>query len=239
MKKILAFGLTDTGRVRSSNEDALLVDSALGLYIVADGMGGHVGGEVASRMAIEEIKKYCEENPEVPARLRLESAILHANKKIYETGLENPDLEGMGTTVVALLIEDGVAYISQVGDSRAYLFAEGSGWLLTEDQSVVAEAIRDGLILPEDADSYDQKNVVTNAVGVFPQLQREINTYRRVLQKGDQLLLCSDGLSGLVTKDEMVDAVSLESLENAVKKLVDLANEEGGIDNISVVVCRC
>ena len=224
------------GAKRKNNQDTFLIDENLGLYLVADGMGGHLGGEVASKLAAEMTQSFCKINKELPPRERLEKAVNAASEKIYQEGQSNENLKDMGTTVVALLAHENYGYIAQVGDSRVYLMTQGSVWQVTEDHTVVQEEVRAGIISPEDVENHEFQHVITRSVGY--QKDVAVDVYRRKLQPNDMFLLCSDGLSGLVKGSEMLQHLESNSLENGVKNLIALANSRGGTDNITVVVCR-
>jgi protein phosphatase len=234
--KIQVFGMTNVGMKRKNNQDYFLVDEGLGLYIVADGMGGHLGGEVASKLAAETTQEFCRDHKDIPPRERLEKAINTASEKIYSEGQKNEALKEMGTTIVALLVHEGHVYIGQVGDSRVYLFSQGVVWQVTEDHTVVQEEIRAGIISPEDIENHEFQHVITRSVGY--QKEVSVDVYRRKLQTNDTFLLCSDGLSGLVKSPEMLEQLEKNSLEVSVKNLIALANSRGGDDNITIVVCR-
>ncbi|MFM8316015.1 MAG: PP2C family protein-serine/threonine phosphatase, partial [Deltaproteobacteria bacterium] len=151
-------------------------------------------------------------------------------------GQKNQGLTGMGTTVVALLIQENYGYIAQVGDSRVYLFSEGGGWQITEDHTVVQEDIRAGIISPEDVQKHEFQHVITRSVGYEKGVA--VDVYRRKLLVGDVFLLCSDGLSGLVNCKEMLEQLNSNPIEHSVKNLISLANSRGGTDNVTAVVCR-
>ncbi len=234
--KIQVFGMTDVGVKRKNNQDTFLVDENLGLYIVADGMGGHLGGEVASKLAAETTQSFCREYKDLSPRERLEKAVNAASEKIYTEGQKNENLKDMGTTVVALLSHENYGYIAQVGDSRVYLFSQGAVWQITEDHTVVQEEVRAGIISPEDIENHEFQHVITRSVGY--QKEVVVDVYRRKLQLNDRFLLCSDGLSGLVKSHEMLEQLESNSLETSVKNLIALANSRGGADNITIVVCQ-
>jgi len=234
--KIQVFGMTDVGVKRKNNQDTFLVDENLGLFLVADGMGGHLGGEVASKLAAETTQAFCREHKEFSPRERLEKAVNSASEKIYIEGQSHENLKDMGTTIVALLVHENHGYIAQVGDSRVYLFSQGAAWQITEDHTVVQEEVRAGIISPEDIENHEFQHVITRSVGY--QKDVAVDVYRRKLQPNDIFLLCSDGLSGLVKSNEMLEQLEANSLETSVKNLIALANSRGGADNITVVVCK-
>mgnify|MGYP000408522262 CR=1 FL=1 len=234
--RVLSFAITDIGLKRKINQDSYLIDDAAQLYVVADGMGGHLGGEVASQHAVKSIQRHCKENKHLNPRERLNHGVLRSSNEIFISSREKPELSGMGTTVLALLIEDKTAYIAQVGDSRAYLLQGSNIWQVTEDHSLLNEEIRAGRISRQDAPNYQFKNVITRSVGYESDV--EVDIYRRELQKGDQILMCSDGLSGPVDSKDFLLMIEKYGPEAGLKHLVRLANERGGDDNITAVLCQ-
>lgn len=240
---IRAAGLTDIGRVRSTNQDAFLADPDHGIYIVADGMGGHAGGEIASGLCIKEVRNFLDANaqnfvgkdrhPDTKVRGTILSAINHASTKIYERALEEPSLKGMGTTATVVKILQNHAYIGHVGDSRCYLIRCGLIYQLTNDHSLVSEQVRAGIITKEEAELHHLRNVITRSVGY--QEEEDVDGASIDLDRGDFLLLCSDGLHGKVADREISRLVQEKCLE-APRHLVDLANSRGGDDNITVVI---
>lgn len=244
---IVVDGATHVGQVRSSNQDSFLVAEADRLFIVADGMGGHAGGEIASSVCIQEISRYLKDNHEIVAsregRLHpdpkvmatMANAINHASTKIYEKALEEPSLRGMGTTATVCKVIDRHAYVAHVGDSRCYLVRCGFVYQITNDHSLVSEQVRAGIITKEEAEFHHLRNVITRSVGY--QEEEDVDTTCLPLEEGDMMLLCSDGLHGKVTDKEISETV--KSLEiKAVARLIALANERGGDDNISVIVLK-
>lgn len=234
--KIRSFAVTDIGMKRKINQDAFLKDDALGLYIVADGMGGHRGGEVASRLAVEVTQKFAAANRDLGGRDVLDQGINLSCREIFQQSQQNEDLSGMGTTVMALYVQGEIAFIGQVGDSRAYLISHKGIWQITEDHSLLNEEIRAGRIQASEAANYQFKNVITRSVGYEAQVL--VDVYRRRVQPGDTLVLCTDGLSGLVEAAEIAEYVTTRGLEGGLKDLVALANERGGDDNITVLGCE-
>ena len=232
-------GLTDVGQVRSVNQDAIgefeLADGQGRLLMVADGMGGHRGGEVASRLAVEstgEVLRGRDPDPDVMA-----DAFQEANARIHKTGAEDRSLAGMGTTGVAILFAaDGRAWVAHVGDSRAYRLHQGDIERLTDDHSVVGELVRLGRISADEARIHPQRNEILRAIGTQEQVKVEVQPVDA--SPGDCFLLCSDGLSTLVTDGEIGEILGAEAPETAARQLVDLANERGGNDNISVQIAR-
>lgn len=233
--KLSSYALTDIGLKRKINQDAYLKDDELGLYVVADGMGGHLGGEVASRLAVEVIQSYCQENQGLNARDLLDKGINLSSREIYQASLQNAELAGMGTTVAALFLENKeVAYIGQVGDSRVYMIRDGKIWQLTEDHSLVNEEIRAGRLPAGQASNYQFKNVITRSVGYEDHVTVDI--YRRKVQTGESYVLCTDGLSGLVETSEILNEIKTHGSETGLAHLIDLANARGGDDNITALV---
>lgn len=236
--KVTTAGITDVGRVRRSNEDSLGIFPELQLYIVADGMGGHAAGEVASKMAVDAIKEFLT-SPEITQQSQesqLARAISHANQKIYEAGEQDPALNGMGTTVVAVLAQPTETIIAFVGDSRVYLQQNNKIEQLTQDHSLVNEYVRKGLLTVEAAERHPLKHVISRALGTNAAVQ--VETIHRTPAPGDILLLCSDGLSNKLNLQEM-NAILTETagnLEKAGNLLVQKANDKGGEDNITAVL---
>src|SRR5579864_4282780 len=242
---------TDLGRVRKNNEDCYLIEPSLQLYVLSDGMGGEAHGEVASKLAVQTVVTHCrqsensratpifgESSPEVSERTnRLASAIHLANRKVFETAASNSEQRGMGATVVAAWIEGQRLSLAHVGDSRAYLLRSGSLDQLTSDHSLVAEKVRIGILTPQEADSSELQSVLTRAVGTNATV--EVDSNEHMLLDGDTLLLCSDGLTRMVTDPEIASTLlTTTSAQEAADRLVELANEGGGMDNVSVIVLR-
>lgn len=233
---------TDVGCVRATNEDnaryILPQDSAASrglLVLVADGMGGHASGEVASEIAVETVcREYFESKaaPEIALRKALESS----NRAIYETARKDASKKGMGTTCTALALLNGVAISAHVGDSRLYLVRGGGIYLMSEDHSAVMELVRQGLLTPEEARHHENKNLITRALGLHPGV--EVATWKEPfpLQDGDRFLLCSDGLYDLVEDEEILQGVLRCEPEQACSELINLAKQRGGHDNITVAV---
>jgi serine/threonine protein phosphatase PrpC len=241
--KLRAFGLSDVGRVRDSNEDQFLVDESVGLYAVADGMGGHAAGEIASEIAIqtlaESIRKACEGAPtagSAQAKESLEHALASANRLICESTAGHDERRGMGTTVVAMLALRDRAVIAHVGDSRAYLLRDGKLRLLTSDHSWVNEQVRMGILSPADANRHPMRNVVTRALGTRGDVRPDV--LDEPLEPHDALLLCSDGLNVMLGDDRIRDILlgANGDPEVACRSLVAAANDEGGDDNTTVIV---
>lgn len=240
-------GVTDVGRVRLTNQDAFRVSNELGLWIVADGMGGHAGGDVASHVAVETIDDYVRmhrgqsrayEAKEIHELLR--SAVNHANATIRNHAKTHPALTGMGTTVVLIFIpptSSGVAWIAHVGDSRAYLIRERHLSALTRDHTVLEERIRAGLLPQSTSSGHRTVHVLARAVGVEPVVEADVSNVE--LQPGDELLLCSDGLNKTLNDAHVLDALMRMDGHPPEKKctaLIDYVNKLGGKDNTTVVL---
>lgn len=237
--KVSAFGITDVGLKRSKNEDNLLVDEDMGLFVVADGMGGHKGGGLASQIAVESMQKvvrtHREEHTFLSPRAMLEEAYTEASSRIFdESQRNNKMLQGMGTTLVAAYVHDDEIFIGNVGDSRAYFFNKQYMWQMTEDHSLVNEHIRAGLLKDADAKDFQAKNIITRSVGFERNVRCDV--IRKTLKPGDSFLLCSDGLCGLVDDDEIHEICRSHSQERAVELCVERAKEAGGDDNITVII---
>lgn len=234
--KLTSHAITDIGRKRKINQDAFLREDGLRLYVVADGMGGHRGGEVASKLAVDTMKKFCVENPSLHGREQLDKAINLSCEEIYRQASHNEDLAGMGTTVASLLLQDDTLYIGQVGDSRAYLSRADGIWQLTEDHSLLNEELRSGRLGEGQAANYQFRNVITRSVGYESHVK--VDVYRRKVAPGEIYLLCTDGLSGLIEIQELHQILSSQPLEPALRRLIDLANERGGDDNITALAVK-
>jgi len=236
--KIISYGQTDIGSKRKINQDSILVDEKINLYAVADGMGGHKGGEIASSIMLDVLKTaiiniYNERQILRPVSY-LKELVSLASIKIYETAKKDTALKGMGTTLISLFIYNSNVYISQVGDSRAYLYRAGVLWRISEDHSLINEQLRSGLISKEQANSSDYKNVITRSVGFEENVESDV--YVRALTSGDVYLLCSDGLSSLVEDSIICENIDYNNLKKSVETLIKIANDKGGNDNISVIL---
>lgn len=239
-------GNTHVGRVRSSNQDSYLCDNKRGLYIVADGMGGHAGGEVASSLAVQNIRSFVDNNistlpaKDTPPPLGVLSKLLadsinHASARIYDRALEEPNLRGMGTTATIARVAGKSLVVAHVGDSRLYLIRCGYIYQITTDHSLVSEQLRAGIITKEEAESHHLRNVITRSVGY--QEQEDVDTYLLDLEPNDLIVICSDGLHGRVPEEVIVDHCRNYGIL-AVDHLIAEANNRGGDDNISVIVCQ-
>lgn len=232
-----ATGVSDPGCVRSNNEDYFLVAPSIGLYLVADGMGGAQAGETASKLASETVWEIVYQNAGAVTPEMLVSAFEEANRRILAAASANPEMEGMGTTLVAAVDTGKELLIASVGDSRAYLFDHGVLQAITDDQTWVNEVGR-RLGLPEDAlKTHPMRHVLTMAVGVSQPLR--VNTYLLQTAPGMQILLCSDGLHGVVSDVALGEMLGSDaSLEDKSKRLIESARENGGPDNITVVLLK-
>ena len=229
-----AFSMTDVGKVRKSNQDALVVSDELLLYGVADGMGGHNGGETASAGARDGlIAALMGKEPSLDA---LRDAITKVNADLFRQQAQDESLSGMGTTLSVIWMSEHFVYQGHVGDSRVYRFREGKLEQMTDDHSLVGELVRAGYLTPEQAENHPNKNVILRAVGTEEGIDIDLAVEER--KPGDLWLICSDGLHGMV-KDEAMEAIlSVNTAEAAVKLLMDAALAAGGRDNISVVLLQ-
>ncbi len=250
--KITCEARSDVGRKRKGNEDALFLNPGQKLYVVADGMGGHAAGEVASRVAVDAINEFVTltgGNEEItwPFGLddsisyegnRLKTAIRHANRRVLEATRESAEYEGMATTVAAVLVDGATANIAHVGDSRIYLWSGGAISQLTSDHSWVNEQIQSGVISPEQARNHPLRNVVTRALGGRSDLLVDIQSRR--MDPGEVLLLCSDGLTTMIGDEEIARILDEAGgdVARAATALVQEANDRGGEDNITVVLLK-
>ena len=241
------FGLSDLGRKRKTNEDAFFMDDALGLYVVADGMGGHAAGEVASQEAVETIygmvkrgmrdlkpldEPITDEAARAACRL-MESAVQAATYMVFSMAELDHGKSGMGTTISAMIVSGDYAVTAQVGDSRVYRISADKAEQITEDHTLIAWQLKQGLITEQEASVSPHKNVITRAVGNRDYV--EVDTRILGLASGDRFLLCSDGLHGYLRDPDVVPIVKLGG-EKAVKTFIDLANQRGGKDNITALL---
>jgi serine/threonine protein phosphatase PrpC len=245
---IISAGKTDTGRTRKNNEDAYVVEDGMRLYAVADGIGGHEGGEVASRMAIEGlsriVRERCSGADNTPAHgvstkgdsagAALNHAFTLVNGTIRRAADENPALDRMGTTLTALLFHETTAHLAHVGDSRAYRLRDGVLTQLTDDHTVIADQLRAGLLTPVQARRNPYRHVITRALGIDADLIIDLRTIE--VRPGDTFLLCTDGLTEMVEDAEIARILSGASPQETAEFLVREANSRGGVDNITVVV---
>ena len=249
--KITIMGLTDAGMVREKNEDAIGFDSALGLVVLADGMGGHRGGEIASSMTVDTIIDVLQQSlPEVKngdvddssgfsmESICVQDAVISANDLVYKTAEANPEHKGMGTTIVVLQFYNNSFSLAHIGDSRCYRIRSGKMEQITKDHSLLQELIDRGFYTPEEARNSMNKNLVTRALGIDPVVIPDIQ--EDIVLKNDIYLLCSDGLTDLVEDEDIYYTIKefSDNLEEAAKQLITKANQKGGKDNISVMLCR-
>lgn len=242
---------TDIGRVRKNNEDCLQVEPSLNLCVLSDGMGGEAHGEVASLLAVNTVIDHCrlaakghdapflgERRSDLSDKTnQLACAIRLANRAVFDMAGANPEQKGMGATVVAVWIDTQRLSLAHVGDSRAYLLRQGVLDQLTADHSLVAEKVRIGIMTPQEANESELQSVLTRAVGATESV--EVDADEQALIDGDMLLLCSDGLTRMVN-DSVISATlaSSASAQAAADRLIELANEGGGVDNVSAIVVR-
>ncbi len=224
---------TDTGRQRRDNEDSAFARAPV--FVVADGMGGAQAGEVASKIAIEAFEAGLGGSGSPEERLAVRAR--EANRQIYDRSRTELGREGMGTTLTAAYLDDGSVAIAHVGDSRAYLFRDGELTRLTQDHSLVDELVRRGKLTEEQAAEHPQRSIITRALGPEPEV--EVDTYTFSVRRGDVLLLCSDGLTSMVSEERIGQVLAAsESLDEAADRLIQEANDAGGRDNITVVLTR-
>jgi serine/threonine protein phosphatase PrpC len=236
---------TDVGRKRLHNEDSVahivpkdpvIMAKKGALFIVADGMGGHAAGEVASEIAVSTVCNSYYQDADEDVSGSLGRAIKSANLLIYQRASESATQQGMGTTCVAAVLRDTTAYVANVGDSRAYLVRNNQMRQVSQDHSWVAEQVRTGSLTLDQARTHAMRNMITRSLGFFPDV--EVDVFAEPVYEGDTLVLCTDGLSGMVDDHEMQQIVGQCAPQECVYRLIDRANEQGGIDNITVLVIR-
>jgi len=240
--------LSHIGQVRQRNEDAMgyfepaepqVLDGKGSLFIVADGMGGHRGGEIASQLAVDTIlEAYYASGESDPAKA-LDFAFRKANEAIIEKSRNDVSLYGMGTTCTALVVREDEGFFAHVGDSRAYLFRGNELKQLTEDHSLVGEMVRSGILTDEEARTHPRRNVITRSIGTHEDLAVEFSKAPLPLVDGDVFVLCSDGLTSLVGQGELKTVIASNPPRKTCDVLVDLANEHGGKDNVTVQIVKC
>lgn len=238
---------TDLGMKRSQNEDShgcwVSDDSAERerrgvLMVVADGMGGSQAGEVASRLAVQTVIRVFREGSGADPLDDLYRAVESANQVVHHESVSHPGMSGMGTTCIAVAVRGRDVYLAHVGDSRAYLASDGKFRQLSQDHSLVAQLVRDGQLTPEQARSDPRRNVVTRSVGVSASVEVDAQRFDALLRDGDTLLMCTDGLHGLVSDAELLEIAGGPDLEDGCRRAIALANERGGHDNITVILAR-
>ena len=225
---------TDIGKLRRQNEVAAWFDEDRAVFAVADGMGGHLAGEVASRMAIEAVQRMAREN-ERPGIAALREAVACAHETILAHAQDHIECAGMGTTLSVLWLGENYAYIAHVGDSRIYRLREGSLTQITQDHSLVEELVRAGLITREQARTHPRRNIITRALGTHG--ENEPDLLVTDVQDGDVFLLCTDGLTGMVPDDEIERTLRDCGIEAAADRLLALALDAGGRDNVTLILC--
>ncbi len=232
--------ISNIGLVRALNEDSLCISPKTGLFAVADGMGGHRAGEVASSMALRVLERELGRRlagGALPEKALVES-IKEANRSVYELSGRNPEWAGMGTTVTACLKRGKELYVAQVGDSRAYLIGDGVITRLTEDHSLVQELVKNGGITEEQAFNHPQRNVLTRALGI--ELSLEVDLYRFQVVPGNLILVCTDGLTSYLRPEEILHTISNSpDLEASLQNLLARALACGGSDNITMILLEC
>lgn len=239
-----AFAKSDIGKAREMNQDYYYIspsESKINLYVLADGMGGYKGGEVASKLATISVKNYIESNfdnlPKEKEEILnlIKSAMEYANMVVYERAKEDKELEAMGTTLEVCLIYNNRAYIGHVGDSRIYRIRKDILRKLTTDHSYVEKLVKDGTITKEQALNHPKKNMLTKALGCTPYVEADVAVKGFI--KDDVMLICSDGLTNMVPEDEIYEIIK-EDYKEAPKRLIEKANENGGYDNITAIVIK-
>lgn len=225
---------TDIGKLRRQNEDAAWFDEDRAVFAVADGMGGHLAGEVASRMAIEAVQRMTQENA-CPGIAALREAVTSAHEAILAHAQDHIECAGMGTTLSVLWLGQNYAYIAHVGDSRIYRLREGSLTQITQDHSLVEELVRAGLITREQARTHPRRNIITRALGTHG--ENEPDLLVTDIRDGDLFLLCTDGLTGMVTDEEIERVLRENGMETAADTLLSLALDAGGRDNVTLILC--
>ena len=242
---LTAGGKTDQGLVRAKNEDHIYLNERLGLAVVADGIGGHMSGETASQLAVEVLRDYFQKAPQTISHYdsaysettnRLNAAVMLANQIVYEAAQNSPDLNGMGTTIAAAVLTGNQLSFAHVGDSRIYLIRSGSIEQLTDDHSFVQEQIKLDWVTTKEVARSVMKSMLTRAVGIHSEVSTDLGEL--TVLTGDILLLCSDGLYNMMTDEEMLAIISRAgNVQAASDLLIDRANDNGGKDNISAIVC--
>ncbi len=242
-----AASLSHIGQVRQRNEDAIgyfepkeprVRENKGSIFVVADGMGGHRGGEIASQLAVDTVVASYYASRENDSTVALDQAFKEANRVIVERSRSDVTLFGMGTTCTVLVIRNGEGYVAHVGDSRAYLLRDGTLAQLTDDHSLVGEMVRQGILTDEDARTHPRRNVITRSIGTHDDLSVDSLPAPLTLRDGDIFLLCSDGLTSLVGEKDLKSVLEMNAPRAACDALIDLANDYGGKDNVTVQVVK-
>ena len=241
---IIATGTCNVGRARKINQDNIYLNPEKNLFLVADGMGGHEAGEIASRMALDNFVEFFDNNPDMEIKELINKSLMHANQAIKEFSQQENKMSGMGTTFVGLIFRGTDLYICNVGDSRSYLINQNKLFQLSRDHSLIQEKINFNIYTREEARLDKSKNILTQAVGFDENVKIDIFHYR--VQRNDMFILCSDGLHGMVPDSLLLsiiekdipnpEAAQLIHVENAVRNLVQTALVNGGVDNISCIL---
>ena len=242
---IKAYAKSDIGKARDINEDSYYITddqfSSIQLFVLADGMGGCNAGDLASQQAILSVKRYIESNFEETEKSKeglmklIKSSIEYANMVVHEKSLEDKNFEGMGTTIEVCLIYNNRAFIGHIGDSRIYRIRNDFMRKLTQDHSYVQKLVQEGTITKEEAEHHQKKNILMKALGCNAYVEPDV--FVKGFQKGDILVICSDGLTNMINIEDMCQIVK-NNFEFAPKELIDLANQNGGIDNITVITIK-
>ncbi|HAS72582.1 MAG TPA: Stp1/IreP family PP2C-type Ser/Thr phosphatase [Clostridiales bacterium UBA8960] len=228
-----AVALTDVGITRDNNEDFYIISENLSLFIVSDGMGGYHAGEIASELAANSVLEAFNMKQAFNFEIDVHDLLVHANEKIIEYVKAHPECRGMGTTIVVAYLDENHLWIANVGDSRCYGISQNGIVQLSEDHSLVAELVKIGSISPEEAERHPDRNVITSALGV--ERNFEVFIAKFDIKDYSHILLCSDGLSNMVSSQELMDVIKSEPFDRIPKTLIDLANQKGGKDNITAV----
>ena len=236
--KIHSFSSTDVGKVRKANEDNFGQSSTINgeLFIVCDGMGGHVGGATASKIAVDSLIDYFNKEKFDNPILAINSAFQFANEQVYASALSNPELKGMGTTGVLLLIVEEECYIGHVGDSRIYLHSNGILNRITKDHSFVQTLVDGGIITDDEAESHPQKNQILKALGIGANIEATVNKSAIQVKKGDVFMLCTDGLNGMVNDKSMEMMIQYDNIAASAQILIKAALDSGGLDNVTTTL---
>ncbi len=233
-----AAGISHIGLVREKNEDKYIMDLQQKLFVICDGMGGHKGGKIASAMAAQVIERQYTSNDEQDRSVALNAAIIAANQKIWQVGSDNPEYQEMGTTATAAVIAGERLIVAHVGDSSLFLLRDGQICKITTDHTLARQMVMDGLLDEDEVRTCSYNHILTRAVGVQENI--EIDNYTEIIQPGDQIILCSDGLTDMLAEEEMLEIMNENKAaadpEQLARALVDAALNKGGYDNITIIV---